>query len=301
MLLLAILMLACSAPVPRSGGSPYDVAVVTENDVAGRIVMREMSRCSEYYTNEEQMFNLSLTRMNGEEDIIRLARTLIIVDTADIDNTVAIRERNVWARPQLVLYVRTPSAKQLAKDFNDLRDLFAREINDFERSLMLNKINHERNMLLEYSVVKYTGTEIYVPSIMKIAHAEPGFVWLTANNADENQSLCIYRTHKKNVDITSMKSVTALRDSIMYRYIRGVNEDVHWRITPGTERAESRHDTIIVRNRWELTGDAMGGTSACRIMEKGDSIVFAEAFLYAPASKKKNKMRRAEAVLYSCK
>ncbi len=297
--LLLLLMAACSQPpIPRSGGRPFDVAIVTGEEMAGRVVMRELSGCTDYYSNDEPMFNLSLSKQNGEEDVIRLARTLIIVDTAFIDNTIAIRERNVWARPQLVLYVRTPSAEQLTEDFNQLRDLFVREINDFERNILLTDMENQRNLLLEDSVIKYTGTGLYVPASMKIAHAEKDFVWLTANNSDENHSLCVYRTHRRNVNTKNMKSVTALRDSIMSRNIRGYKKDVRWHITLASERAEIRHDTILVRNRWEMSGDAMGGPSACRIIEHNDSVTFIEAFLYAPATKKRNKMARMEALLF---
>ena len=301
LLSLSLLMIACDGSAPRSGGQPYDVVVVASDDMVGHIVMREMEKCKEYYTDDEPTFNLSLTKKKGEDDIIRLARTLIIVDTAEIDNTIAMRELNVWARPQLVLYVRTPSAKQMAKDFNDLRDLFAREINDFERNILLKRLNSERNLQLEDSVKRYTGMEMFVPASMMIAHAEMDFVWLTANSANDNHSLCVYRTHRKDVDIKDMSSVTAFRDSVMQRNIRGYNKDAKWHITPSTERAETRNDTVIVRNRWEMVNDAMGGPSACRIMERNDSVTFIETFIYSPATKKRFKMARMEGLLFSCK
>ena len=298
---LALLLAACSSPLPKSGGKPYDVAIVSGTQTEGAVIMRELSQCTENFTTEEGMFNLSLNTGYGEDDIIRLARTLVIVDTADIKNTVAVRELNVWAHPQLVLYITTPSAKQLAKDMRYLRPLMAKEINAFERSLLVEDIMGHSNMRLTDTLARYTGVEMCVPAKMKVAETDSDFVWFTENNSDENQSLCVYRTHKDSVDITSMESVTAFRDSMMHRYIRGAADSMRYRIVPGTQMAETYGDTILVRNKWEMTGDAMGGPSVCRILERNDSVIFAEAFIYAPASQKRNKMRRAEACLFTIK
>ena len=300
-MMLVLLASACTSPLPKSGGKPYDVTVVSNDKLGGGIVVNELSKCTEVFTSEEDMFSISFSTGYGEDDIIRLARTLVIVDTADVENTVAVRETNVWAHPQLVLYVTTPSAKQLAKDMPQLRELFAKEINAFERDLLVKDIERHSNMQLTDSVMKYTGTEMCVPARMKVASADSNFIWLTENSGDENHSLCVYRTHKDSVDVTLMESVTAFRNRMMERHVKGAADSIHFDIVIGTEHAETSNDTVIVRNRWEMTGDAMGGPSVCRIIERNDSVIFAEAFVYAPASKKRNKMRRAEACLFTIK
>ena len=301
LLSLLLLFAACESPLPKSGGSAYDVAVVSENRVAGAVVMREMSACNESFTTDEPMFQLSQTTGYDEDDIIRLSRTLIIVDTADIENTVCVRERNVWAHPQLVLYITTPSAKALAYDMRQLRDLIAREINDFERNIIVGDIERHRNMNLTDSVMKHTGLEMFVPAGMCVARTAKDFIWLTQNKSDENMSLCVSRVHKSRVDIDEMKSITHLRDSVMKSYISGARDSMYYRTVTGSERAEVRHDTILIRSRWEMEGDAMGGPSVCRILTRGDSVFVAESFVYSPATDKRDRMRRAEAVLFSIK
>lgn len=301
LLSLLLVFAACESPLPKSGGSAYDVAVVSDNRLAGSVVMRELSLCTETFTDVEPMFQLSQTTGYSEDDIIRLSRTLIIVDTADIDNTVCVRERNVWAHPQLVLYITTPSAKALSYDIRELRELMAREINDFERGILIGDISRHRNMLLTDSVMKYTGVEMFVPAGMIVARTAKDFIWLTENHSDENMSLCVSRVHKSLVDTDNMESVTHLRDSVMKSYVRGARDSMFYRTVSGSERAEVRHDTILIRSRWEMVGDAMGGPSVCRILTRGDSVYVAESFVYSPATEKRDRMRRAEAVVFSIK
>ena len=298
---LAIILAACESALPRSGGRPYDVVIVSDNKLEGSVMMRELSECSEQFTTEEDMFKLTQTVGYGENDIIRLARCLIIVEKADIENTTTIREYNVWAEPQLVLYIKTPSAQQLAKDMKELKPLIADEINGFERFLTIKDIAGHRNEQLADSVEKYTSCRMFIPANMKIAKKEKGFIWLSDNNSDSRECICIYTVPAQRVDTKDMVSITNVRDSVMQKHIKGATEGMKFRIVQGTEIPECKNDTVIIKNMWEIDGDAMGGVAVCRIIEKGDSVMFAEAFLYSPATNKRNKMRRAEACLFTIK
>ena len=142
---------------------------------------------------------------------------------------------------------------------------------------------------------------MYVPANMKIAKVTDGFVWLSDNTSDSRECLCIYNVPSKRVNIKDMQSVTAVRDSVMQQHIKGAADSMKFQIVEGSERAVCKNDTVIIKNMWEMNGDAMGGAAVCRIIDNGDHITFAEAFLYSPATNKRNKMRRAEACLFTIK
>ncbi len=60
-----------------------------------------------------------------------------------------------------------------------------------------------------------------------------------------------------------------------------------------------RGNSVTVRGLWEMKNDAMGGAFVAYWQPEGSRIVVAEAFVYAPETKKRNLMRRLEAALYT--
>ena len=97
----------------------------------------------------------------------------------------------------------------------------------------------------------------------------------------------------------------AARDSVMMRGIPGERTGMYMRTVPGSVRCglakEKGRTLMISRGLWEMRGDAMGGPFVAHSMVDSarGRVVVAEAFVYAPESRKRNLIRQSEAALYT--
>ena len=74
---------------------------------------------------------------------------------------------------------------------------------------------------------------------------------------------------------------------------------MHMRTASIASVTRGRGNSVTVRGLWEMKNDAMGGAFVAYWQPEGSRIVVAEAFVYAPETKKRNLVRRLEAALYT--
>lgn len=101
--------------LPKSGGRPYEVLLVASDSRCAAVVDSVLTQDMPSLPQSEPMFDVSQIDSTRFNQTTRLARCIVIVTVnPTVFTSTRIRyEKNVWARPQLVVYVNTPSAAQL--------------------------------------------------------------------------------------------------------------------------------------------------------------------------------------------
>ena len=121
-LLLAFLSLAsCDEGMnikPRSSGEPYDVVVVTPDARVGSMFSRMLEKPLAGLPQDESNFDVSHAADGTTLQSSRYARALVVVDIDESRHTATrLRyEKDVYATPQIIVYVETPSADSIAAD-----------------------------------------------------------------------------------------------------------------------------------------------------------------------------------------
>ena len=112
------------------------------------------------------------------------------------------------------------------------------------------------------------------------------------------RNLCIYR-----LGVADTRNFIRLRDSVMQINIKGESDAMFMKTVLGScsvyPPVQKTDNGFLVRGLWEMKGDAMGGPFVCRIIQKDGGVLVAEAFVYAPEMKKRNRIRQLEASLYT--
>ena len=85
----------------------------------------------------------------------------------------------------------------------------------------------------------------------------------------------------------------------MRKNIQGERTGMYMRTAAITETTQNKGKSVTIRGLWEMKDDAMGGPFIAYWKENGGKIIVSEAFIYAPGRKKRNALRRLEAVLYT--
>lgn len=309
MLLTAIVALcSCSGGpqslLPKSGGRPYEVLLVASDRRCAAVVDSVLTQDMPSLPQREPMFDVSLIDTTRFNQTTRLARCIVIVtvNPAVFTSTRIRYEKNVWARPQLVVYVNTPSASQLsqymAKAGHRLTSLLTRA----EINTAISTLRAGSNRKAESSIRSMFGWDMRIPAEMKAGKTGRNFIWLSDNRPDRMRNICVYSYSGTTLDA---HRALAARDSVMRLNIPGELDGMYMQTTPGSVTAglatEDGRTVMISRGLWEMRNDAMGGpfVSYSVVDSANSRIIVAEAFVYAPGTNKRNLIRSAEAALYT--
>lgn len=290
---LGFLLAACSnnAPLlPKSGGRLFEVVVVND---ANALLTNALSAPTPALPQEEPLFDVSTAKQLNQ--LTGVARNIVELHLdSSIYNKVEIRyERNLHAQPQLVVHVNAPSAKVLQtflkKNAHQLTNLLLQHEMETEATALKEKHNVEGTEIIR----KTFGISLFLPADLTAMKQGKNFLWFSDDGGAANRSICVYRLPKGDF--------AQLRDSIMRQNIRGEKPETHMQTVKESltwqESLIKGKPLRLVRGLWEMQGDAMGGPFVACLMEQGDHWLVAEAFVYAPGTNKRNKIRQLEAAL----
>ena len=307
---LAVALCSCEGQgslLPKSGGRPYEVLLVADGDgAAGRLLEKGLSKDVPGLPQREPMFDVSLTDSARFGQNLRLARNIVVVNTdADLFTAVRVRyEKNVWAKPQMVVYVNAPSLADVRRALPTVVRQVSGLLTRAEMNAEMAKLNSAHNDEASVRVGGMFGYGIKIPADMKSSKRGKHFVWFSNNAASGMKNVCVYSYPGMNLDAGR---ALAARDSVMRANIPGERQGMYmqtaWRTVESGVVKENGRTMMVCRGLWEMHGDAMGGpfVSHSVVDTANRRVVVAEAFIYAPDIKKRNLMRQVEAALYTLK
>ena len=290
MLFAAVIAAACgnSPLTPSSGGAPYDVLLAGDSCQA---VAEYLSTDMEGLPQPEPMFSVTATQSKDLNGTQKLWRSIVAVDiNPTIYSRTAVKyEKNVYAKPQIIISITAPSVASMCKEAN--MKAVASLLMRHEMNAAIAQLQRKHNPKAEKMISKRFGCEMKIPADMTSSKTGKDFIWLSNNSAQGMQNICIYTSEN--------------RDSVMKANIKGETDDMYMSTTPHTTSTTQADEhglkMTIRRGLWEMHGDAMGGpyvSHAVKDPKTGRTIVV-ETFVYAPEMKKRNRLRQTEAALYT--
>ena len=308
-LLLAFLSLAsCDEGMnikPRSSGEPYDVVVVTPDARVGSMLSRMLEKPLAGLPQDESNFDVSHAADGTTLQSSRYARAIVVVDIDESRHTATrLRyEKDVYATPQIIVYVETPSADSIAADHERIGRSLCSLLGRFETNVALRHLRKSHSPAREKDVEKAVGCRILIPSDITKTKRGNRFIWLSDDGSKSMRNLCVYSVPGTDV---SAGRLIALRDSVMRANIKGENDSMYMaterRIAPTVKTLRVGGRTIVeMRGLWQMEGDIMGGPFVSHTIVdtlRGVTLT-AEAFVYAPGEQKRNIIKRLEAALYT--
>lgn len=293
MLFAAVTLAACNrgkqTMLPDSGGRPYEVVIIGDCD---SILYKVLSAPVGSLPQPEPSFDVSMAAaMNAT---LRLARNIVVIEADTKLNQIKVKyERNIYAEPQLIVRISTPStaalknAMQLQNAADDIRNLIKR--NEMKNAIM--RLEHKHNTKLEAEVRQMFGIDMRIPADMQASRKGNDFIWISNDSPTAMTNICIYTSEN--------------RDSVMQTNIKGETDDMYMTTVEGsvvtTELTIDGSARTVRRGLWEMHGDAMGGPFVQHIIKRSDKqrTIVAEVFVYAPGTKKRNLLLNTEAALYT--
>ena len=282
--------------LPKSGGRPFEVLVVGDRD---SLLRKVLSADVEGLPQSEPSFDVSATDSAHFAGALRLARSIVTVNIdPNLYTATRIRyEKNVYAKPQIMVYIGAPSTKVLAQGLAAQAPMLRQLLNRFEANAAIALLSHKRNIEAEKTIGKLFGVEMWIPMDMVSSKQGKDFLWLSNNSPTGMQNIVLYRSPAPQ----STNHYIHLRDSAMRLHIKGETDAMFMRTVKATVTGsltkEKGHTITLHKRLWEMEGDDIGGPSLAHT--QGHLTV--EAFVFAPGMKKRNLLRRTEAALYTLK
>ncbi len=289
---------------PKSGGKPYEVLLVSCDKESRALIDSVLTQDAEGLPQAEPLFDVSKTDEAHFNQTAKLARNIVIVNTDSMQfTTTRIRyEKNAWAQPQMVVYINTPSTKALRKAMGKQGRLLTDLLTRMEMNNEIVNLDAGSNKKAAEELMKMSGWEIKIPTDMKSGKKGKNFLWYSNNTGSGMRNICIYMYDGNSLD---PERALLVRDSVMKENIPGELPNMYMSTageSVSTTMVKEKDRTIMIsRGLWEMENDAMGGPFVMHstVDTVNHRIIVAEAFVYAPEMKKRNLIRKTEAVLYT--
>lgn len=285
-----------NALTPMSYGHAYEAIVVGDKD---SMIYQLLSEPMVGLPQSEPTFDVTMVSKANFKADSRLVRNVVIVEI-DKQKHKAVNvssRRNVYAAPQLILTIDAPSKEALhnflISNGKKLRNYLVKE--ELHRTQV--HLAKHRNVEAEAKIRKLFGIDIQVPVELQASKEGKNFLWLSNNATSGVSNLCLYTINEGDF--------RQQRDSVMQRNILGERNNMYVQTSAIVLTSINKEVSTTIRGLWEMKNDAMGGPFVAYMRKHKPllqrHILVAEAFVYAPESKKRNKLRALEAALYTWK
>lgn len=316
--LLCLAMASCNEETgkPASSNRPYQVLLVGDSD---GILYHELNETAEGLPQPEPRFDITTANEEQGSDAPwqKLYRSIVhvVIDRRAKDTHMTLR-RDIYAQPQVIITITAPSVESLRDYIAARRGSVCRILEAFENGCQKRNLEAHHNEKFNALIRRKFGIDILIPADMLSSKQGKDFLWLSNNQNEGLQNICIYRVKD------GRHTFKEVRDSVMRINIPGEKDGMYMetaallpavRISKGDSKADGkttgqqtasdrqRQGHVLYRGLWDMKDDAMGGPFVAIEMKEPPYIIYIEGFVYAPESKKRNKVRQLEAVLYTAK
>lgn len=313
----AILLTACDSgesSFKRSAvGNPYEVLVVCTQEFwdspAGRALEGVLDTDIPGLPQSERSFRISRTEQLG--NLTKPFRNIINIDINKdfYSRTLFKYSTDVFARPQVVLTIQSPSREEFEKYVTDNSKVIVDFLTSTEMNRQIENLKQKHNVQARKTVKELFGCDLMIPVEMSGEKRGENFVWLSDFNSvnPEILSFVMYSYPYTSVDNFSRENYIQKRDSIMKKNMPGGKPGQYIQTEKEyidiTETSYKDRYLQITRGLWYMEGDMMGGpfVSHSVVDEKNNRVIVVEAFVYAAGQKKGKFIRKLEASLYTLK
>lgn len=301
------------ALLPNVSGKAGEIIVVMEKgDWEGALgsEVRDLLACEcPYLAQSEPLYTLVNVVPSGFVDLFKVHRNIVFVsvNSSAPEQAKVDYMKNVWAAPQCLVQVYARSSEAAIDAIKSESGKIVNFIEQAERDRVIANCKLYETKDIAFKVEEVFGGSPHFPSGYKLRKLTSDFAWVADEKQYTNQTIFVYKYPASGAeDELSLDRIVSHRNAILKENVPGMFKNT-WMTTStafplSLEYLKYRgRDFAQVRGMWEVENDFMGGpfVSHSFYNKDGDSIIVAEAFVYAPKFDKRQYLRQVESILYS--
>ena len=261
----------------------------------------------------EPYFKLMQVAPAAFDDLLKPTRNILIVDidAERYTQTKAKYSLDYWSHPQAVYRIQAPNDDAFVAWWNEYGEQVRSWFVDQEIRRQIAFYRASTNKEARAALQRSMHANMLIPEdyilIRDTIFDDIHFIWCCNNKGPMRRDLVIYSYPYKDAKQFDLNELNKKRDEVLGKMISasvpGSYMGTEYKVFPPQSRVlQDNPYTVEVRGLWKIyKGEAMGGpyvSHAC-LDEINQRIVTAEAYILAPGQKKRNELRKAEAILFT--
>ena len=317
--IVSVLLTSCTGTdkfvLRNSLGKVNKVMVVTKvsdwNGDVGYAIRNSFGEMLVGLPQPEPVLSVSQIAPNGFNSMMKVSRNILIIGKGEKEDFYI--KKNVYAQPQIIIYVYGIDDASIIKIFNKHK----KEIIDayISSDILMTQNIFKRKKLddSQFKTLQNLGVSFTAPGNFKKVDDTGDFLWLR-----QHLTSGIAKTGSNNILVYSVpikdetkiaENIIVVRNSIGKKYIPGTDPETMHMITeeaytPFTsEVVLDGKKTFETRGKWEVKNDFMAGPflNYSVVDKKKNRIIVFEGFTYAPSVNKRAFLFELEAIAKSMK
>lgn len=302
-----------SSLLPSVKGDANSLVVVISGQnwesEAGDSIRASFSAVLPGLPQDEPMFDMLFVPHANFDKVYKLQRNIVVIQIGPDYKENFLVSYNPWAKPQIVITIMAPDKEAFVQYFASIQQNVKKLILDFERERLISNYKSATEQVIYTNLLEKHMLDMAIPQGYKLASDSKELVWYTNEYRDIIEGIIIYSYPYTDTNTFTVNYLVDKRNELLKKYVQG-EIDGSYITTEERMPVEAKsfyHNgkfAMEMRGLWRMEkGVAMGGpfVSITQYDEKRQRIVTAEGFIFAPAHKKRNLLRRVEAIIYSMK
>lgn len=296
--------------LPSSNGGRLDLIVVSSNSVwdgeAGKAIRKVYSAPQHGLPQAEPVFNVIHIETSKFNYVLKRSRNIIVLET-NPENVGSKLQKNAWADPQLVAYYSGANSQGVLDLFESSKDEVYEEFMALEIATMQKRMRKGK-FLVNPKVLNSHKVSMDIPSSFELDQENENLLVFWNKTVKTDQGIIVHFSPLDDSYLTVGSNTIPLRDSITKLYIHGEREGSYMKtemmIPPKVTTMElSDQFALETRGLWKTVGEFKGGPFINYTIydEKNKQVIFLDAFIYSPETKKRNFLLELEATLRTFK
>lgn len=295
---------------PSSNGGRLDLIVVSSNSVwegiAGDAIRQVYASAQHGLPQGEPLFNVIHIETSKFNYILKRSRNIIVLEI-NPDNVGAKLQKNSWAEPQLVAFYSAADSQGLVDLFEPSKEEVFEKFMDLEILTMQKRLKRGK-FLSNPKVLTDHKVKMDIPNSFELDQENENLLVFWNKTVKTDQGIIIHFSPLNDDNLTVGSNTIPLRDSITKLYIHGQKEGSYMKtemlLPPKITNIEIDDQFALeTRGLWKTVGEFKGGPFINYTIydEKNKQVIFLDAFIYSPETKKRNFLLELEAILKSLK
>lgn len=297
---------------PSSTGQSSEIVVVSENNLwkssAGDTIRDFFDGPFPGMPQPEPLYKLIQVKVDGFGKLLQNHRNIFIIaiDSSLTAPKIEIR-RNVWARPQRVVKISSPTIEGIKEQFIERREEILNLFDNAEIEKIQELYRKNFNIDAIKAIRNKFGLDLNVPKDYYLAVDTNNFIWLRRETNVMSQGILIYAYPYTDTLAFNANKIRSIRNQFTQLYVPGPSEGsfmiVAEDVMPPAARTITLKDmrSTEMRGLWEVRKDFMGGPflNYTFVDVKNNMVIGLDGYVYAPNQSKRNYLKQVQAVLLS--
>ena len=254
----------------------------------------------------EALFSYSIVPKSAFTGLLQVHQCIMLVELSNSKKHAVSIQKNVWAKPQIVVRVTGNNHETIRNALIDNRDKIQQAFLSFEFNLNIKKHRNIADKNLQKSIRQKFNVSIDIPKGFLMANSDTNFIWMREETPETSMGILLHTYSYSGSDSLTANSVLKMRNHITKEFVPGPSDGSYMSTmmdfpVVGKEVYILGRPALELRGLWNVEGDFMGGpfVSFAILDTNSNQIFYLEGFAYAPKYNKRNYVKRLEAILLS--